>query len=342
MLTSRAAGFGRRARLALGLFILLLTVSGPALAQTEGEVSVARRFYEEGLAAEKDSRWEDALAAYDKALAIRNTPQLALRAGICHEELGRLAKALVIYERAHEQARLKQMEDVRSVVAGRLEALRPRVPYLVIRPKSQPEGLEVKLDDSPVAPATFGVRLPVDPGEHLVTASAPDHEPFEKRVTLEEGAEDEVRLTLKATPGAGATKPKAPAEGVPTGAPDTADEEATYLPAGLLLGGGAALLGGAAVLLIVAMGNEGDVDDRCGGAERLTCPLADKDDIEATLDDASTFRVAGFVVGGVGAAAVITGLVLAIAPPTSAAESAQLRFSPVAGTPLSLGLAGSF
>ncbi len=47
--------------------VAFIVAAGPVQAQTEGEISVARRFYEEGLEAEKGGRWEDALAAYDES-----------------------------------------------------------------------------------------------------------------------------------------------------------------------------------------------------------------------------------------------------------------------------------
>jgi len=63
-----------------------------------------------------------------------------------------------------------------------------------------------------------------------------------------------------------------------------------YLPGGVLLGVGAAAVIVGAVLVPLAQAKESDVDDRCGGPERLTCPLADKTDIEDELSQSGTFE----------------------------------------------------
>lgn len=320
-----------------------VTLPAPAAAQTEGELSVARDFYEQGLAAEKEGRWEEAFTAYDKALAIRTTPQLALRAAICLEELNRLAKALVYLERANELAKLKELAQVVEVVEGRLEALRPRVPQLVIEVPNVPEGLVVRLDDAPVAPATFGALLPVDPGDHRIEAEAPGFEPYATSITVEPGTSESVAITLTAMPEEPA------AERVPTPVtPPPGDEgpaagDPDYLPGALVLGGGGVLVAVGAALLGVSVGREGEVDDLCGGSERLTCPLAERPTIEATLDEASTFRAAGYAVGGVGAAALVAGVVLLVVPPDAEEEQAR-RWSvgPVAGAPLGASLTVSF
>jgi hypothetical protein len=306
--------------------------TAPALAQTEGEVSLARKFYEDGLAAEKVGKWADALASYEKALAIKETPQILLRAGVCHENLGHVAKALVVLERAHEQAKLKHLDDVTTVIEERLTAVRPRVPLLLVDVPEPPAGIEVRLDGEPLAAAAFGSEVPVDPGEHTLTAAAPERANFEKKVKLAEAAHERVEVRLE--PGQGSPLPPPP---VPPGG----EGEPMYVPGAVLLGVGAAAVIVGAVLVPLAQAKEADVDDRCGGPERLTCPLADKTEIEDELSQASSFRIAGFVVGAIGVAAVVTGVVLVIVPPTSEGGAAALRLAP-GPTPWGLGLEGSF
>jgi hypothetical protein len=299
---------------------LLATAAGAvpaaARAQAEGEVVLARKHYEEGLAHEKVGKWQEALASYEKALALKETPQILLRAAVCHENLGRVAKALVVLERAREQAKLKRLDDVAQVVEERLAAIRPRVPYLTVAVPEPPEGLSVQLDGSPLAAATFGSELPVDAGEHTLSAAAPGRAPFEQKIRMAEGARQTVEVRL--LPGTGAPPPPPP--------PD-AGGEPLYLPGGLLVGGGAAAVAVGAVLVALAQSKEGDVDERCGGPERLSCPIAEQSDIEGQLDTAGTFRAAGFAVGAVGVAAVVTGVVLLIVPPESGSGTA-LRVVP--------------
>src|SRR5690348_15587374 len=107
---------GTRAR-ALALALAALGVSfGPweatALAQADAEIALAKQFFRDGEAAEKKQDYPKALALFEKALAIKQTPQIFLRVAAIDERLGKLVEALVAYERAQERATSAQLSDV--------------------------------------------------------------------------------------------------------------------------------------------------------------------------------------------------------------------------------------
>lgn len=298
--------------MACALLVSAFLMAPPASAQ--GQLAVARKFYQEGLRAEKAEQWEKAAEKYQRALDIKETPQLWLRVGICFEELGRLTSALNAYERGAEQAELDGKAQVVKVLTDKLEGLRPKVPTLTLQVAEPPEGLRITIDGRDVAVSTLGTKLPIDPGEHVIEATAPGYSTVTESTVIETG-DEELTLVLAIDPDA--------REVSTTEVPDD-PPSAVLWPGALVTGVGVAGLVVGGVLLGVAQGQEGDVDDRCGGPERLSCPQSQRDDIEATLANAERLRIGGFVSLGVGGAAAVTGVVLLLMAPEPARDAILL------------------
>ena len=64
---------------------------------TPSEISVARRLFDEGKAAEDAGRWREAIEKFRKAIAIKDTPGLRYHIAKCEEESGALVEALRNY-----------------------------------------------------------------------------------------------------------------------------------------------------------------------------------------------------------------------------------------------------
>jgi tetratricopeptide (TPR) repeat protein len=81
----------------------LLTPSlGFAAEPTPSEISVARRLFDEGKAAEDAARWREAADKFRQAAAIKDTPGIRFHLARCEEEQGAFVEALVEYDRARE------------------------------------------------------------------------------------------------------------------------------------------------------------------------------------------------------------------------------------------------
>ena len=108
--------------------------------------------------------------------------------GQCEEGLGRIGAALADYELAERQAAGDpKSADVAMLAQSRASALRSRVPRLTLAlPGPAPEGLAVTIDNAPIAPASVGVALPVDPGHHTIDATAPRRAPLHREIDIKE------------------------------------------------------------------------------------------------------------------------------------------------------------
>jgi hypothetical protein len=197
--------------------------------------------------------------------------------------------------------------------------------------------LQVTVSGSTVSNALIGAARPTDPGEREIVASAPGYLTVKNTVTLAEGANETVQLTLEPDPNARV----APATSSSTGSSATAASGGTstqrilgYTGVGL---GGALLIAGG-VTGIMAIGKEKSLEENC--PNKGSCDPAYQDDLDSgeTLATMSTvFSIAGAAIG-------VGGVVLILTDTTPGAEkaaSARPSLAAVVG-PGSLAVRGAF
>jgi hypothetical protein len=267
----------------------------------------------------------------------------------CRERQGKTATAWAQFTRAEELA-TQQGKTARAAEARRrAAALLPLLSHLTLLAPHAVPGLEVRRDGELIESARFGAALPVDPGPHRITATAPGYQPASLEVTL--GAEaDAQTVTLPelrplSTATTEPTPPIAPATPAPAApsaatwtphsappAESTAADRAqrasfTGHTAGWVIGGsGIALVGlGGAFYLMSLSANE-QAESQCRFEARYLCNGAaleaeERRDTYATL--ATVGGVAGLAGIGVGA-----WLLLTAPAPEGHAVASQKRAGP--------------
>jgi hypothetical protein len=107
----------------------------------------------------------------------------------CYEQSGRLATAWAMFLDVASLARSSNQPDREKAASKRAAALKPRLPRLLINvpDASQLPGLEIRRDDVLMGTALWGTPVPVDPGVHEITMSAPGHRTLKQTVKLEQG-----------------------------------------------------------------------------------------------------------------------------------------------------------
>lgn len=187
-----------------------------AHAQAVPGKEVARKLFEDGLELEKKGDHVAALARYREAEQITITPGLRFHKGYCLEMMGKLSAALDEYEAADKLAGEASKPEVHAAVTARLDPLRSRVPRITIHLAVAPKDAEVQLDGAPVpAPLLEGKAFRLDPGEHDVTARAPGHRDFVRRVRVPEAMTTAVEVVLDRVPAPTAAAPTEPATEAP-------------------------------------------------------------------------------------------------------------------------------
>jgi hypothetical protein len=97
----------------------------------------------------------------------------------CYEQRGMTASAYRAFEEARELSNRTGRTDRAEIAELRKKRLEPLLRQLVIvPPQAHPESLVVYLDGKPLAPSSWYVPLPIDPGIHAIRASAPGASDF--------------------------------------------------------------------------------------------------------------------------------------------------------------------
>lgn len=324
--------------------LLLSSTLAPtaALAQSaDTNKTTARELAIEGYKALQAKDYAVAADRFTRADALYHAPTVILGLARAHVGLGKLVSAQELYSRiAHESLPPDASSAIKKAVLDaekELGALTLRIPSVVINVKGN-VAPRVTLDGIEVPAAALGVKRPVDPGKHVIIASATGFAASEVTVSLTEGKSESVTLELKhrqaAPPPIVAVAPAAKppiATPVPTPAPTTPALMTQAPPAPALAsdqskGNGStqktivfvALGVGAAGLLVggitggLALSKHSDITISCPEGH---CPKGQEAAFGPDIDSYNmmgTISTVGFIAGGALAA---TGVVLMLTAP---------------------------
>lgn len=124
-----------------------------------------------------------------------NGAQMALAE--CYEGAGRLASAWRAFARAGEQAAKIGRADRQSEAAAKTQALRPKLGGVILQlsPAARiTPGLTITVDGAPLAQADWDKPYPADQGKRVVRAEASGKVPWERTVSVVDGATVSVAL----------------------------------------------------------------------------------------------------------------------------------------------------
>jgi hypothetical protein len=292
----------RRRLLAIAALVGILGAPSAARAQAV-DAALAESLFREGKALMDKNRLAEACPKLAESQRLDPGSGTMLALALCHERQGKHATAWAAYNEAATMARAAGRADRQEAATQRAAALEGKLSRLVVSvdpaARAAP-GLSVRRDGAPLPDAAWGVSIPVDPGEHLIEASAPGKEPWSVRVTL--GAtRDHQRVVVPAladqrsTGGDGVDKPR-------------------RIAAFVVGGAGVAALGVGAVFGAMAISKRSRAEDLCGGAS----PCASANGV-ASNDQAKTFALVSNITLGAGVAAAGTGLFLLLTSRTKTA-----------------------
>ncbi|MBI4705825.1 MAG: tetratricopeptide repeat protein [Deltaproteobacteria bacterium] len=301
---------------------VVLLWCGPAWAQpSESDVATARQLAQEAQQALDAKDYAAAADRFKRAESLYHAPTLLLGLARAYVGLGKYVAAREAYNKVvREKLGPDASKPFREAVeAARTEVvgLDAKIAWVTIEVEG-PTDPAVTLDAEAIPTASLGVRRAIDPGEHVVRASAPGYVAREQKLAVDAGGSQQVKLTLQPDPNAN----RPAAAPVATPGPDTGGGGGTLRLLGFVsLGvGGAGLIAGA-VTGALAMDKHSELESACSNG--ICSP-----DEEATLDGyhtLGTISTVGFVAGGVLAAG---GLALVLFAPSGAAPSASAELGP--------------
>jgi tetratricopeptide (TPR) repeat protein len=310
------------------LVVAPLSAAGPE--PTASEISVARRLFDEGKAAEEAGRFREAAEKFRKAIAIKDTPGIRFHLARCEEEQGAPVEALVEYDRAQELIdggfKAADVERLLPEARARVQA---KVASLTLRLPEGASDAVVELDGKPISGSVLGGPIPVNPGNHRLRAMASGREPFLADVVLGVGEAKQLAIELPSSP----QRDVAPLSASPAPALDSSSTRATERGASdtlrtvALVGEAALFAAGLSTGIVYTVAKSrartryDDANDlilaQIGGADpdgrACSMPLDGCSELEAARQSeqrSGTLATVGFV--GAGVSALAFGLTLAL------------------------------
>jgi hypothetical protein len=186
-----------RSTIACSLLGALIAAAAPAWAEpTPAERAMAEGLFREGKKLLARGKVQEACEKLASSYHIDPAAGTLLNLGACHELEGKTATAWGEFNdalaMANKQGRAERQRAAREHIA-KLEPRLARV-ALTAGPSNAGAGLEVKLDGVVMAPGALGTGIPVDPGEHTATATAPGKVPWSTKVTVKESESKTVEV----------------------------------------------------------------------------------------------------------------------------------------------------
>ena len=383
----RMGTWGRRARRLGGqclLGLLVLVALGlPGTARAQEKSKRAKELFDAALALMDGGNAAQACPLLEQSQKLDPGMGTQYYLGRCYEKTGRLGSAYNVFDDVAQAAKKAGQPERESVASQAAAALASRVPRLrIVVPSKVADlaGLRIDRDGTKVFRAFWGHDVPVDLGEHTVTAKANGKATWERKVLLtQEGVTVKIEVPVLGTPDAeGAarietepgkveSKPAgsalgggpaagagAPADGSSSGAPPDAKRPAEGDSAGgwpvqryFAIGAGAIGVAGivvGAVFAAQASSKWSDAKSHCVNEDLSLCDT-EAASLQQDASTAANVSTAGFVVGGVGlaAAAVLVATDPAFWADDAKSTKARVRVTPAAsGAMAGLSLVGSF
>lgn len=323
----------------LGILALLSSTLAAPMANAQS-TAAAQALFQEGRDLMTKGDYEAACKKLEDSQKLDPAPGTLFNLAACYEKSGKTASAWATYQSAASGYRATKRPDWEAKARDKATTLEPKLSKLtIVVAEGQASLLEVKRDGQPVVQSELGAAIPVDPGSHIIEATAPGKKKWVTTVKVAAGGTTE-RVTVPPLEfEATVTQPKSVAQSTaPPPAEADKSDGSGQRTLGLVLGGvGIVGLAVGGVTGIMAMGKNSDSTNLCpnDGA----CASPDAVDANKSARDLGTVSTIGFIAGGT---LVAAGAVLFFTAPSGSSKSrARVRVTPIAGG-ASVGVGGAW
>ncbi|MBV9949515.1 MAG: hypothetical protein JOZ69_21915 [Myxococcales bacterium] len=308
----------------------------PARAQAPGRnPAAAEALYDEARRLVDAGRFAEACPKFKESYQLDPGGGTLLNLADCYEKAGKTALAWSTFKEALVVAQRDGREDrvqFANAHLGPIEAKMARLTVLVPA-QGRAAGLTVTVDGATLGEPAWGLAMPVDPGTHVVSASAPGKRAFSTSVDVSSAPGLRVSVDVPAL----ADAPGGVAEGGTAGAAAGGGSGARRTLGWVLGGVGIAGLGVGSYFGVRAYSRW---SDRNGACPNGVCTV----DARAAGDDAKSAATISTVAFAAGGAGVVAGVILLLTSsgyrPAGAASAARVTVLPEAiagGAGLSMG-----
>lgn len=198
-----------------GLVVLLCLV-GIATPASADDVTNAEELFRRAKALMSANKHVDACPLLEESYRLEKAMGTLLNLALCHEQIGKIASAWGEFRAVEQQARASTppREDRAKLAREHADKLEPRLSRvrILVPTEARAPGLLIKIDGDTKGEALWATGITVDPGSHVIEASAPNKKPSSTKIKIDdEGAVQLVKLRpLDDLPVAAAATPRGP------------------------------------------------------------------------------------------------------------------------------------
>lgn len=176
-------------RIAFALLLAATVLPARAYAGSH-DAMAAEQLFDEGRQLMKEQRFSEACSKFEASQKLDPGVGTLLNLADCMERTGRNATAWIRFREAASAALSAGQRDREAIARGRALTLESSLVRLEIVPSEAAKavtGLTIARDGAVLEPDAWGSSVPVDPGAHVVVASAPGKKPWTTSVDIPKG-----------------------------------------------------------------------------------------------------------------------------------------------------------
>ena len=297
-----------RASRAIAWAVLAAELALTSVAHAE-DPAAAEALFQEARALIEAEHFDEACAKLAASEALDPGIGTQFNLARCYELSGRTASAWSIYERVSNETRAAGQRAREDAARRRLADLAPRLRRIRIQvsPGGRIAGLELTLDGLMLAAERWGEEERVDPGVHMIGATAPRYRAWEQKVEVAEGASVTIEVpALTQIPHAIPSSAPPPAMAPPALPPPPRASSARRVLGFVTGGAGIAALGTGLVLGVRSWALYAGTDGQCIGNTCSPQAFAQRKDAIQSGDIATVLSVAGGAAIAAGAVIFLT------------------------------------
>jgi hypothetical protein len=278
--------------MALGFAACLGWVASPVFAQSGSNKAAAEALFSEGRSLASTGKCDEAIPKFQASQKLDPGVGTLLNLADCYEQVGKTASAWAEYREVIALARAAGSKEREELATQKAKALEPKLSRLAIKVSGDASGLSITRDGEALESAELGVAIPVDPGTHVIEASAPGKQKFSQSVEVGKDGDSKV-VEIPALADGGEAGP-----GPGPGEPAKSGGGSAQGTMGLVMGG----VGIVGVAVGAVFGLSASSKWKDAKAECSDYPYGCGSEGVALQDDAksaATISTIGFIAGGV-------------------------------------------
>jgi hypothetical protein len=154
---------------------------------SDTDKSLAQSLFEQGKQLMKAKKYDEGCPKLEESQRLDPSGGTLLNLALCHELQGKLATAWSDFKGALSLAKKDGREDRIKAASEHIAAIEPKLPWLTVEVSAPSDGQSVTLDGGALGSAAWGTALPLDPGSHQLSATAPGRKPWDGEVSVKLG-----------------------------------------------------------------------------------------------------------------------------------------------------------